>query len=423
MIQISRLSNGLRVVTDTMKEVETVSLGVWCGVGSRFETPEISGISHLLEHMAFKGTTRRTPLQIAEEVENVGGYMNAYTSEEKTAYYVKMLKQDALLGMDIVADILQNSTMNAQELEKEKAVVLQEIGRAYDSPDDIIFDYFGTVAYPEQAVGRPVLGSKETVSAISSEQLKNYMHQEYTAPRLVLSAAGNISHEFVVDMAEKLFANLRTDGGHDAQKAEYVGGEFFQARPIEQVNLLFGLNGVGIHHPLHMSQKILATILGGGMSSRLFQEIREKRGMVYSIFAYARAFQDTGDFMIYAGTGKNEAHDLLSVLSDEMIKAQKGFDKEEIERAKNQLKAQLLMKLESTSARCERNAKQVLDKNKVSSVEESVAQINAVSNESLQEILALLFRSKPTLIGVGPVEKMSGTKQIEEKLSGAVSAR
>ena len=420
MIQVSRLPNGLRVVTDTMKEVETVSLGVWCGVGSRLETPDISGISHLLEHMAFKGTTRRTPLQIAEEVENVGGYMNAYTSEEKTAYYVKMLKQDVLLGLDIVADILQNSTMDAQELAKEKSVVLQEIGRAYDSPDDIIFDYFGTVAYPDQAVGRPVLGSKETVSAISSEQLREYMHREYTADRLVLSAAGNVSHEFMVEKAEKMFSKLRTEGGDNIQKAVYHGGEFMEVRPIEQVNLLLGMDGVSLHHPLYMSQKILATILGGGMSSRLFQEIREKRGMVYSIFAYARAFQDAGNFMVYAGTGEEEAHELLYVLADELVKAQDGFAKEEIERAQNQLKAQLLMKLESTSARCERNAKQVLDKNKVSSVEESVAEINAVTNDSLQEVLGILLKSEPTLIGVGPVEKMPHVEQIRERLSPGV---
>lgn len=420
MIQVSRLPNGLRVVTDTMKEVETVSLGVWCGVGSRLETPDISGISHLLEHMAFKGTTRRTPLQIAEEVENVGGYMNAYTSEEKTAYYVKMLKQDVLLGLDIVADILQNSTMDAQELAKEKSVVLQEIGRAYDSPDDIIFDYFGTVAYPDQAVGRPVLGSKETVSAISSEQLREYMHREYTADRLVLSAAGNVSHEFMVEKAEKMFSKLRTEGGDNIQKAIYHGGEFMEVRSIEQVNLLLGMDGVSLHHPLYMSQKILATILGGGMSSRLFQEIREKRGMVYSIFAYARAFQDAGNFMVYAGTGEEEAHELLYVLADELVKAQDGFSKEEIERAQNQLKAQLLMKLESTSARCERNAKQVLDKNKVSSVEESVAEINAVTNDSLQEVLGILLKSEPTLIGVGPVEKMPHVEQIRERLSPGV---
>lgn len=420
MIQVSRLPNGLRVVTDTMKEVETVSLGVWCGVGSRLETPDISGISHLLEHMAFKGTTRRTPLQIAEEVENVGGYMNAYTSEEKTAYYVKMLKQDVLLGLDIVADILQNSTMDAQELAKEKSVVLQEIGRAYDSPDDIIFDYFGTVAYPDQAVGRPVLGNKETVSAISSEQLRKYMHREYTADRLVLSAAGNVSHEFMVEKAEEMFSKLRTERGDNIQKAVYHGGEFMEVRPIEQVNLLLGMDGVSLHHPLYMSQKILATILGGGMSSRLFQEIREKRGMVYSIFAYARAFQDAGNFMVYAGTGEEEAHELLYVLADELVKAQDGFSKEEIERAQNQLKAQLLMKLESTSARCERNAKQVLDKNKVSSVEESVAEINAVTNDSLQEVLGILLKSEPTLIGVGPVEKMPHVEQIREKLSVGV---
>ena len=276
------------------------------------------------------------------------------------------------------------------------------------------------MAYPDQAVGRPVLGSKETVSAISSEQLREYMHREYTADRLVLSAAGNVSHEFMVEKAEKMFSKLRTEGGDNIQKAVYHGGEFMEVRPIEQVNLLLGMDGVSLHHPLYMSQKILATILGGGMSSRLFQEIREKRGMVYSIFAYARAFQDAGNFMVYAGTGEEEAHELLYVLADELVKAQDGFSKEEIERAQNQLKAQLLMKLESTSARCERNAKQVLDKNKVSSVEESVAEINAVTNDSLQEVLGILLKSEPTLIGVGPVEKMPHVEQIREKLSVGV---
>ena len=412
MIEISKLSNGMHVITDTVKEVETVSIGVWCKVGARYEPLKITGISHLLEHMSFKGTTSRSARQMAEEIENVGGYMNAYTGLEATAYYFRLLKEDAKLGIDILADILQNSIMDEKELEREKQVVLQEIGRTYDSPDDIIFDYFGSIAYQDQPFGRPVLGTKESVLSITSQNLKDYIYNEYTAGRLVLSVSGNIEHEKVMSFAENAFSKLKVEEKTLPQKAAYSGGVFVDKRAIEQENLLIGFEGVSNQDERAMTQKVLSLILGGGMSSRLFYEIREKRGLVYSIFSFAATYLDTGYLGIYAGTGKEQTKELLSVLKDEIVKFPSTITEEEILRAKNQLKAQFLMKLEKTFSRCERNAKSFLNYGKIQTNEEVLKEIEAVSLADLQNLSYTLFSSKPTLVGVGPNETLPNLEEI-----------
>ena len=235
MIFTKTLPNGIRVITDEMKDIETVSMGVWVGVGARYEEPEINGISHLLEHMAFKGTSNRSALQIVQQIEDVGGIVNAYTSYDVTAFYVKLLKDNAALGLDILSDMLQNSVMLPEELDKEKDVVIQEIGQTYDAPDDAVGEYFQSTAFPNQSIGRSVLGTEKTVRSISSETLLNYLHSEYTGPRMTISACGNISHEYFEQEVERLFRSVKTDGGRQIQPANYVGGDFRQQKENERL--------------------------------------------------------------------------------------------------------------------------------------------------------------------------------------------
>ena len=419
MIKITKLPSGIRIVTDTMKDVETVSLGFWVSVGSRFEEEKINGISHLLEHMAFKGTKSRTALQIAEQIEDVGGIINAYTSRDVTSYYVKVLKEDVPLALSILSDIFQNSTMIEEELEREKGVVIQEIGQTYDAPDEAVFEYYQSTAYPNQAFGRSILGTAENVKSISRETLLSYMHDEYTAPRVVVSAAGNITHDYLVEQIEKMLVSLKIKGGRKTQPVSYVGGEYRENKKIEQVNLILGFDALPYGHPLYYAQNILATILGGGMSSRLFQEIREKRGLVYSIYAFASSYQDSGNFGIFAGTGEKQVSELLPVVCDELLKVDSTLKAEEINRAKAQLRAHVLMKKESTSARAESNARHLAIYDRVIDNKEIIKKIEAVDEKLLSQTARMLFAGKPTLACLGPIKHVMSYEKLTEALKNS----
>lgn len=418
-IQVTTLDNGLRVMTDTMPKVETVSLGAWVDVGTRHEPEDINGISHLLEHMAFKGTKRRTATQIAEEIENVGGHLNAYTSREHTAYHAKVLKEDTALAVDIIADILQNSVFDAEELAREQSVVIQEIKQAEDTPDDIIFDHFQATAYPAQALGRPVLGTPEKVRAIGRDTLKTFMTETYTAPRTVLAAAGNIDHDAFVRLAERHFAGLSRVQPELPEEASYRGGEFREARDLEQVHVLLGFNGVPYDHPHFYSTAVLSTLLGGGMSSRLFQEIRERRGLVYSIYSFASSYTDGGLFSIYAGTGADEVAELIPVMCDEVMRVTDGVGDAELARARAQLKAGILMSMESTSSRCEQLARQVLTYGRPLPMDELVDHIEAVDAAKVRDAAALVLRGEPTLAVLGPVGRVEPYDAVRRRLQAA----
>ena len=281
-LRITRLPSGLLVASETMKHVETVSLGAYVAAGTRHEAAAENGVSHFLEHMAFKGTHQRSAAQIAEEIENVGGHINAYTAREQTAYYVKLLKEDAALGADILGDILCHSSFEPEEFERERGVILQEIGQANDTPDDIIFDHFQETAYPGQAMGRPVLGTEALIRDMSRATLMNYMQTHYAAENLVVTAAGAIEHERLVDLVAQHFADLPAHHPQPAERGRYQGGEFREERDLDQVHITLGFPGPGYADPDYYPALLLSTLLGGGMSSRLFQEIREKRGLVYS---------------------------------------------------------------------------------------------------------------------------------------------
>ena len=369
--------------------------------------------------MAFKGTTSRTALQIAEQIEDVGGIINAYTSRDVTAYYVKVLKQDVPLALSILSDIFQNSTMVQEELEREKGVVIQEIGQTYDAPDEAVFEYYQSTAYPNQSFGRSILGTAEKVKSISRETLLSYMHDEYTAPRVVVSAAGNIQHDYLVGEIEKLLVSLKVKGGRKMQPVSYSGGEYRENKKIEQVNLILGFNGLPYGHKLYYAQSILATILGGGMSSRLFQEIREKRGLVYAIYAFASSYQDSGNFGIFAGTGEKQVSELLPVVCDELLKVDSTLKAEEIERAKAQLRAHVLMKSESTSARAESNARHLAIYDRVIENKEIIERINAVDEKMLVQTAQTIFSGKPTLACLGPIKQVMSYEKLTEALKSS----
>jgi predicted Zn-dependent peptidase len=417
-IEQADLPGGMRIVTDRMDSVETVSLGVWVNAGARNETADINGVSHLLEHMAFKGTARRNALDIAVEIENVGGHLNAYTSRESTVYYATVLKENADLALDIVSDILMNSTFDAEELARERAVVLQEIGQANDTPDDIIFDTFQETAYPGQPLGRAILGTTDIVGEMPREALVDYIGAQYGAERMVLAAAGNLDHDRLVGLAEKAFAGVSRSSAPAPAPANYTGGDSREIRELEQAHLVMGFDGIGFDDDDYYPLAVLSTALGGGMSSRLFQEVREKRGLVYSIYTFSSAYQDGGLFGLYAGTGEDEVAELISVVCDELKKvAADPLAEDEITRARAQIKAGVLMSLESTSSRAERIARHLQVYDRVIPVEEIAARIDSVSAEDIRRVARRLLASAPTMAALGPVGRLEEYSSVKGRLA------
>ena len=413
-VEVSKLASGFTIATDAMDHVETVAIGVWVGVGARHETPELNGVSHMLEHMAFKGTERRSAQDIVNEVESVGGQINAYTSRENTAYYLRILAEDVPLAVDILADILRNSTFDHDELERERAVILQEIGQCTDTPDEFIFDQFQATAYPDQALGRPILGSADNVRSLDRGALAGYMKDRYGAQRMVLAASGKVDHEALTHLAEDAFDGITAQGDTGVEAGRYQGGRHVEPRDLEQLHLVLGFDGLAYEDPDYYTMGALSSLLGGGMSSRLFQEVREKRGLVYSIYTFNSVYKDGGLFGVYAGTGENQVMELLPVVMDELSGIGESVTEEEILRVKAQLKAGLLMALENTRSRAERLGQHLLIFGRPIPVEEIVARIDAVDRDAIAGLARRVFGGAPTLAALGPVgsmDKVSGWGQ------------
>jgi predicted Zn-dependent peptidase len=418
--KITVLDNGLRVATVAMPSVQTASVGVWVDAGARHERPEVNGVAHMLEHMAFKGTDRRSARVIAEEIENVGGQLNAYTSRENTAYYARVLADDLPLATDIIADILQHSTFEPDELERERGVILQEIGQTLDTPDDLIFDLFQETAFPEQSLGRSILGPAEIVQSMSREQLMGYMAEHYAPERMVLSAAGKVDHDQLVDLGAKLFQTLPATGvkASGVEAGAYARGDHRKERDLEQVHLILGLPAFSYHDDDFYALQIFSAMLGGGMSSRLFQEVREKRGLAYSVFSFAACYKDTGVFSIYAGTGEEQTQELVPVLCDELIGLMRQPSEEELARARAQLKASMMMGLESCFAQSEDIARQLLIFGRRIPQEETIAEIDAVDAAAIERVgERLLGGALPSLAAIGPVSKLPSLEAVERRLA------
>jgi predicted Zn-dependent peptidase len=414
---ITTLPSGLTVLTERMERVETVSFGAYIGAGTRHEMAAENGVAHFLEHMAFKGTASRSAIDIAEAIENVGGHINAYTSREQTAYYVKLLKEDLGLGVDIIGDILCHSTFEVEELERERGVILQEIGQANDTPDDIVFDHFQSAAYPSQPMGRPVLGTEAIIKGMKRDALPGFMAAHYTPENMVIAACGNLEHERLVDLVARHFADLPKAERHEPMAADYMGGEYRESRELDQAHIVLGFDAPAYGEPDYYPAMLLSTLLGGGMSSRLFQEIREKRGLVYSIYSFTAPAKDGGLFGIYAGTGESEAAELMPVTLEELAKVQLAVSEAELNRARAQLKAGLLMSLESTGSRCEQLARQWQIFGRVIPAAETVAKIEAVTQADICAAAAKIFKSRPTLATIGPIGQVPKLSAIIDSLA------
>jgi predicted Zn-dependent peptidase len=422
-VEISRLSNGLTIVTDPMKQLESAALGIYVNCGSRNETQSVMGVSHMLEHMAFKGTETRTVRSLAEEIEAVGGFLNAYTSREQTAFHARVLRADVPLALDILADILINPTFEQAELERERQVVLQEIGQARDTPDDIIFDHLQATIYPNQPMGWPILGEDATVAAFTREALKTYMSANYLAGGMTLVASGAVDHAHIVRIAEEKFARLSPGITPAPVPARWVGGDSRKDDDLEQAHMTFAFPGLAQTHPDIYALQVYAVALGGGMSSRLFQEVREKRGLCYTISAYTQAANDSGVVTIYTGTGPSEAGEVAPVVAGEMEALAASATEPEVARAKAQLKASLLMSLERPANRAEQIAGQMFSYGRVLGAEELSARLDEVDVAAVRRIGEMIMRSeRPALASLGPVGKLESYDNFAGRFGGGTIA-
>ena len=384
LARLTTLPNGLRIVTEHMPGLMSAAVGIWVGAGGRHERAEQNGVAHFLEHMAFKGTARRSALQIAEEIEDVGGYINAYTSKETTAYYARVLAADVPRALDVIADIVLNPAFHAPDIETERHVILQEIGQALDTPDDIIFDWLQEASYPDQPFGRTILGPEERVAGFGEADLRGFVADHYGPDRMILSAAGGVDHDTIVALAKDIFGHLTPRRNGIAVPARFAGAERREVKDLEQAHFALSLQAPGDRDEAVHAAQVYAMAMGGGMSSRLFQKIREERGLCYSIFAQSGAYEDTGSITVYAGTSGEELAELTELTVEELRRSAEDMTEAEVARARAQLKAGLVMGLESPSSRAERLARLVAIWGRPIPVAEAVAKIDAVDVAAVQ---------------------------------------
>jgi predicted Zn-dependent peptidase len=415
---ISTLPNGLRVVTRNMPGLHSTALGIWVNAGGRDERAEQNGIAHFLEHMAFKGTANRSALQIAEAIEDVGGYINAYTSRDATAYYVRVLEDDVNLAFDVISDIVLNPVFDAREIEVERGVILQEIGQSMDTPDDIIFDWLQEAAYPDQPMGRTILGAIERVSSFGRADLSGFVAENYGPGQMVVSAAGAVDHDQILRLAETAFGHLSPVIQANREPARWLGRETRRVKPLEQAHFALAFEGPGYLASDFYAAQIFSSALGGGMSSRLFQKIREERGLCYTIFAQSGFHDDTGMLTIYAGTGGEDLTDLANLTIDELKRATEDMSEAELARARAQLRASLLMGLESPSAQAERMARTLAIWGRVPDPAEVADRIASVTLADLRAHgEALVAGAQPALALYGPVEGAPTREDLARRLA------
>jgi predicted Zn-dependent peptidase len=412
-VRISRLPNGLHVVTHAMPHLETVALGIWVKAGARDELPEENGIAHFLEHLAFKGTRRRNAQQIAEEIESSGGEINASTGMETTTYYARVLKDDWRLALDILADILTGSVFDPVELERERDVILQEIAAANDAPDDLVFDLAQAASFGAHPLGRPILGTTELVESVTRDAIIAWRDRHYCASRMVVAAAGNIDHDQLEKECRALIGSLQPGQGPSRSRPAFESQHRQAGKPLDQTHVVLSFAAPGYREPEIYALQVLSSLLGGGMSSRLFQEVREKRGLCYSVFSYASAYEDAGQFGIYAATAPNNAEQLMSVTADVMLAAAKEVTPQEIARARAQLKASLVMNLENAASRADQIARQFLAFGEIPEVSRLIAKIEAVEAANVGALANRMFRGgKPALSAVGQLSGLTSHEAI-----------
>ncbi len=416
-VQITELANGLRVVTDTMPDAESIVVGAWVGVGTRHEAWNANGVAHFVEHMMFKGTKTRSAYALSSAIENRGGEMNAHTSREATAYYARALPEDDETAFDVIADMLRHSVFAPKELERERLVVIQEIGRELDSPEDFAFDQMYELALPKQKIGRSILGAADIIMKMPRKALTNYVTRHYTGANMVLVAAGKISHDTFLKMAKARFGNLPKGRRRAEDRAKLSSGIKLLPKDIEQAHLILGFPGPGYHAgQSYYATQLLSLILGGSASSRLFQKVREKRGLVYTINSSHAGFSDTGLFQIYAGTDPKRLRELIPVVCAELRDLRKNVSAKELARAKAQVRADLLMGKESVMRRAEVLGNQMLAFGKHLPPETILRKLMAISQDDVKTAAHRLFSRKPVLTALGPIDELENYGNICARL-------
>ncbi len=414
--EITTLPSGLRVVTLSMPHVETSSLAIVTGAGSRDEQAGEHGLAHFLEHMAFKGTRRRSAKGIAEEIEAVGGDINAATSVETTAYTARVLGRDVGLGLDVLSDILTDSLFEATEIKREKGVVLQEIAAVDDTPDDLVFDVFTETAFAGQQIGLPILGTPKTVKSLDATRLNNFLGREYAANRMVVSAAGAVDHAEVVKEAAQRLSRFGKGVAQTRVPARYIGGERRIARKLEQAHVLLGLEAPSHNDPGFYAAQVFVNVMGGGMSSRLFQEVREKRGLAYSVYSFLWGYSDVGIFGVYFGAGEATLGDAMHVSLDCLMAGIDDISESEVARARAQLKVSLLMALESSSARADQMARHLLMFDRLIPAPEIIAKVDAITVDDVRAVGRRIMLSPATLTAIGPLKKLPMLEAITARM-------
>lgn len=417
----TRLASGLTVVTQPMAHLATAFVGVWIGAGSRSESDRQHGLAHLLEHMAFKGTTRRTARDIAEEIEAVGGDLNAATSTEQTGFTAHVLAEHVPMAIDILSDIVLHSTFPDDELKRETNVILQEIGAVDDTPDDLIYDVFLATAFPGQTLGRSILGTTKTVSALKGDDLRDFLSTWYRPERLVVVAVGAVDHGAIVDMVARAFEQpvMPHQSPAPTEPARYVGGEARMKRRLEQAHIVLGLPGIGLHDPASDAAQIFALAFGGGVSSRLFQHVREERGLAYSIDAFHWPFSDAGIFGIGAGASGRDLPELVQVSLDALSAAARDLTQPELDRARAQMRMGLAAGLESPAARAEQLARHILQFNRIVPRAEIEGRIAGVDLDAARAAGAAIAAGPLTMAAIGPIERLPSLATIEGRLRAA----
>lgn len=405
MVQVTTYKNGVRIVTEQIPHVRSLSVGVWVNAGSRFELPEENGITHFIEHMLFKGTHTRSARQIAEEFDRIGGEVNAFTSKEHTCYFAKVLDHHGELALEILADMFFNSAFLEEEIDRERGVVLEEIYMSEDDPADDVHEKLWAIMYPDDALGRPILGTEETLSTFTADKIRNYMEKHYTPQNIVISVAGNITDELLVKI-ENLFGQF--EASENAEEAvltypKFATGELVKTRDTEQAHVAISFPAINVKHADMFSFVALNNIIGGNMSSRLFQEVREERGLAYAVYSYQTSYEDVGAFTIYASASKQNLADLQHQIDATLFEVvASGVTEEELQNAKEQLKGSFVLGLEGSEAHMNRNGINELVHRNHRSVDEVLAKIDAISMDAVNNLITDILLQEPAIAIIGP---------------------
>ncbi len=401
-VRFTRLENGLRVVTEPVRDVASVAIGVWVRTGSRDEAEDLNGVSHFIEHLAFKGTAKRSARQIAEEIESLGGSINAFTSKEYTCFHARTPHVHLDTALDVLADIVLNATLKPEDIELEREVIIQEILDTEDSPEDFIHDYYISRYWPGHPLGWPIAGTVETVGAIAQGDLLRFVAEHYKAENVIVAVAGRLEHETVVEACRERFASMPTGGARTGgDRPDFSPGVFVMPRDLEQVHMVVGMPGISMSDPRREEAEVLVAALGGGMSSRLFQTVREERGKAYSIYAFQCPFNDIGYTGVYASTVRQSVGIVTDLVFDELRNiCRSGLTPEELERTKSQLIGSIPLALETTENRMLRIARDFLYFDRSVPIDELVSRIAAIDNSEIIELAREMFSFERTAVAL-----------------------